>query len=148
VTASDLPGLEAALLRVRLIAITYEALLLAAILLIATAAFVAVFGDSRTQPVRAVLQLYLLSVAGCYCVWNWTGGRRTLPMRTWRLYLTDRCGSTPSVKVGIVRFLVAVLGVLALGAGIVWAFVDPERQFLHDRIAGTRLMRRPLRAAT
>jgi uncharacterized RDD family membrane protein YckC len=147
VNALDLPGLEVAPLRVRLIAITYEALLLAAILLIATAAFVAIFGDSRTQPLRAVLQLYLLSVAGCYCVWNWTGGRRTLPMRTWRLYLTDRRGTTPGVKVGFVRYLVAVLGVLALGAGIVWAFMDPERQFLHDRIAGTRLMRAPLHPA-
>jgi uncharacterized RDD family membrane protein YckC len=24
-----------------------------------------------------------------------------------------------------------------------WAFVDPERQFLHDRIAGTRIVEAP-----
>jgi uncharacterized RDD family membrane protein YckC len=26
------------------------------------------------------------------------------------------------------------------GAGILWALVDRDKQFLHDRIAGTRLV--------
>jgi hypothetical protein len=29
----------------------------------------------------------------------------------------------------------------ALALNYAWAFVDMDRQFLHDRIAGTRLMR-------
>lgn len=137
----DPPQIALASLRVRLCALVYEALLIAAVLLVATAAFVAVFGDSRAQPLRTVLQLYLLAVAGGYCIWNWTGGRRTLPMRTWRLHLIDRRGAAPDVTTGLIRYLVAVLGTLALGAGIAWALLDAERQFLHDRVAGTRLMR-------
>ena len=27
-----------------------------------------------------------------------------------------------------------------VGLNFLWAFVDPERQFLHDRLAGTRIV--------
>ena len=32
------------------------------------------------------------------------------------------------------------LAVLALALPYAWALVDPDRRFLHDRIAGTRLV--------
>jgi uncharacterized RDD family membrane protein YckC len=32
-------------------------------------------------------------------------------------------------------------GAIAFGAGFTWAFFDRDRQFLHDRIAGTRIVR-------
>ena len=63
-------------------------------------------------------------------------------------------------KVALLRYLAAWIGpALALGAvrrarphgsrrarawlvafNFLWAFVDPERQFLHDRLAGTRIV--------
>ena len=30
-----------------------------------------------------------------------------------------------------------------VGIGVLWALFDPERQFLHDRIVGTRLVSVP-----
>ncbi len=128
-------------LRARLLALVYEALLLTALLLLATAVFVAVFGDSRTLPLRALLQLYLLGVAGGYFIWNWTGGRNTLPMRTWRMRLIDCSGNGPDLRRAAIRYLAAVAGIACFGVGVLWAFFDPDRQFLHDRIAGTRLAR-------
>jgi len=142
-SAAALPAREVASLRVRLAAMIYEGVLLTAILLLATALFVAVFGDSRMYPQRAALQLYLVSIAGGYFTWNWSAGRRTLPMRTWRLYLADRTGAPPGVPTALVRYLAAVIGILACGIGLAWVLVDPERQFLHDRVAGTRLLRHP-----
>ena len=126
---------------------SYEALLLAALVLVATALFVAVVGDSRVQPWRTVLQLYVVVTAGIYFVWSWTGGRRTLPMRTWRLRLVNRGGQPPSVRIALVRFLVALLALPLAGAAAWWALVDRERLFLHDRIAGTRLVREPRQSA-
>ena len=126
-------------LRTRILSMTYEAVLLTGLLVIATAIFTAVFGDSRGQPLRTVLQLCLLLIAGIYLVWSWTGERRTLPMRTWRMRLVDRRGHCPNLRRAITRYLVAVLGIAACGVGLLWALIDPERQFLHDRIAGTRL---------
>lgn len=118
---------------------TYELVLLAALLFVAAALFVFAIGDARTQPVRAVFQGYLLLVAGGYFVWNWTGGRRTLPMRTWRMCLVDRRGSRLNPQRALIRFLAALVGYGAGGLSVLWALLDPERQFLHDRIAGTRL---------
>jgi uncharacterized RDD family membrane protein YckC len=142
------PGQEArASLRVRLLSMVYEALLLAALWLVATAFFAAVVGDSRLQPWRTLLQLYLVAVTCIYFVWSWTGGRRTLPMRTWRLRLVNRAGEPPSVRTALLRFLIALLA-LPLGAAAAWwALVDRERLFLHDRIAGTRLMRERAQSA-
>ena len=38
------------------------------------------------------------------------------------------------------RYVLALLGLAALGLGFAWALFDPERQFLHDRLAGTALV--------
>jgi len=34
-----------------------------------------------------------------------------------------------------------VLWLVVAGFNFLWAAVDPDRQFLHDRIAGTRIVR-------
>ena len=125
-------------LRIRLLAMVYEAVLLAALLLAATAIFLAVAGDSSRPPLRAMLQGYLVIVAGVYLIWSWTGGRRTLAMRTWRIRLVDRQGGTLGLGTALVRYVCALLGIAAFALGLVWLLVDPERQFLHDRIAGKR----------
>jgi uncharacterized RDD family membrane protein YckC len=38
------------------------------------------------------------------------------------------------------RYLLATLGLAALGLGFLWALFDRDRQFLHDRLAGTALV--------
>lgn len=118
----------------------YEAVLLAALLLALTGLFLAVFGDASEQPLRTALRVHLLLSAGIYFVWSWTGGRRTLPMRTWRIRLVDRRGAPPGVRTALLRYACAVIGIAAGALGIAWALFDPERQFLHDRIAGTRIV--------
>ena len=133
--------MKLASLRVRLLSMIYDAALLVTVLLAATAVFVAAFGDSSAPPLRTALQFYLLLVAALYLVWSWTGGRRTLAMRTWKVHLVNRHGGAVDVRTALVRYLCAVLGIAAFAAGLCWSLFDPERQFLHDRIAGTRLVR-------
>lgn len=118
----------------------YEALIITSILFVATALFTAVFGDSRAQPMHALLQFYLFVVAGLYFVGSWTGGRRTLPMRTWRMRLVDDAGRNLTVRHAALRYTFAAFGVALAGTGILWAFLDRDRQFLHDRLARTRLV--------
>ena len=55
-------------------------------------------------------------------------------MKAWRIRLT---GVTP--KRAILRFVLAAL-LVPTGVSILWACFDRERQFLHDRLAGTRLV--------
>ena len=119
----------------------YETLLLAALLFVATALFMALAGPQRTAELRTALQIYLVAFAAGYFVWSWTGGRRTLAMRTWRLRLVDRNDRPPELAAALLRFVVAAatlpLGLLALW----WALLD------RDRIAGTRLVREADRRA-
>jgi uncharacterized RDD family membrane protein YckC len=103
----------------------------------------------------------LFAVIAAYFVWSWTGGRRTLPLKTWRMRIAGADGGPPDARTALLRYLAAWIGpVLAVvgyallrdhGAGafalvllainFLWAGVDPDRQFLHDRIAGTRILR-------
>ena len=92
----------------------------------------------------------------------WSRGRRTLPMKTWRLELALADGGPLPARTALARYLATWIGpALAVGAyaalrpaglgahaawlvafNFLWAFIDPGRQFLHDRIAGTRLVQR------
>jgi uncharacterized RDD family membrane protein YckC len=93
--------------------------------------------------VRILFQVYLVAVTGAYFVWQWTHGGQTLPMKTWRMRLLTAAGAPVSTRLGCVRYLAALAGLLAVGTGFLWALVDRDRQFLHDRAAGTRIVRCP-----
>jgi uncharacterized RDD family membrane protein YckC len=125
----------------RLASALYDLLLSLALILIATFPWLAVFGDSTHGWRRHALQLWVLVVVGGYYVWFWTRGGQTLPMKTWRIRLVRAVDGGPvTLWQGAHRFLIAVLGALAAGLGFWWAFVDRDRQFLHDRLAGTVLV--------
>jgi len=124
----------------RLASALYDLLLVVALVLIATFPYLAVFGDSTHGWRRHALQLWVVFVAGAYFVGFWTHGGQTLPMKTWHIRLVTASGERVGALRGIHRFLLAVLGLVALGLGFAWALFDRDRQFLHDRIAGTRLV--------
>ena len=112
-------------------------------------------------PARVALFCIVFSVLALYYVWCWTGGRRTLPMKTWRMRIANADGAPPAARSALLRYLAVWIGPLlallgyvllrergwgALALGIagfnfLWAAVDADRQFLHDRIAGTRIVR-------
>jgi uncharacterized RDD family membrane protein YckC len=137
---SAAPGLRAPGLGRRFASALYDVLMVAALVLVATFPFLAIFGDSTSGWRRHVLQLWVIAVAGAYFTWFWTHGGQTLPMKTWKLKLLRSDGSGVSLWRALHRYLLAVLGLLALGLGFLWALVDRDRQFLHDRLAGTALV--------
>ena len=118
----------------------YELLILAAVVLIATFPFLAIVGDSTIGWRRHLLQAWVLFVVGAYLVWFWTRGGQTLAMKTWRIRLVRDDGGAVSPGRAVHRYLLAVLGTFAIGLGFLWAFFDRDRQFLHDRLAGTALI--------
>ena len=124
----------------RLIALVYEALLLAAVLIVGSLPFV-LLGQALDRTVaRPLFQAHLLTLAGAYFVWQWAKGGRTLAMQTWRMRLVTRDGARPDWRIALRRYLAAVPGVLLFGIGFLWALVDREGLFLHDRLAGTRIV--------
>jgi uncharacterized RDD family membrane protein YckC len=89
---------------------------------------------------RVVTQLCVLATASVYFGFSWTHGGQTLPMRAWRLRLVAGNGQPVSAKIALLRYIFALAGIALVGLGFLWAFLDRDRQFLHDRLAGTRIV--------
>ena len=119
----------------RLASMLYEAILLFAIAYFAGFAFLSA---SRGAPLegwlRTAHQLLLGAVFAAYFLWCWLRGGQTLAMKAWRIRLEQ-----VSPPRALLRFLLALL-LVPTGISLLWALVDRERQFLHDRLAGTRLV--------
>jgi uncharacterized RDD family membrane protein YckC len=124
----------------RLASALYDLLLLAALVFIATWPFIAFFGDSTHGWRRHMLQAWVVLVAGAYFVWFWTRGGQTLPMKTWHIRVVASDGRPVSIPRAVHRYLIALLGLAAVGLGFLWAIFDRDRQFLHDRLSGTALV--------
>ncbi len=133
-------GLRAPALGRRFASLLYEVLLLLALVFIATFPFLAFFGDATVGWKRHLLQGWVLAVWGGYFAWFWTHGGQTLPMKTWKIRLVRHDGAPLGAGRALHRYLLAILGVAAAGLGFAWALVDRDRQFLHDRLAGTALI--------
>ena len=158
------PGASAGLAR-RLASLVYEGLIVAALVLVAGFALTPLMSPSVTPGAAPIVPaaggriagfVALAGLLGAYFAWCWTAGRRTLPMKTWRLRLVDPAGAPLAPARAIVRYAAAWIGPAvavavyssthsryagwALAIGYAWALVDPDRRFLHDRIAGTRIL--------
>lgn len=124
----------------RVLSLLYEILLLMAVLMLGALPFVLLGADVDWIAARPLFQLYLVALAGQYFGWQWLHGGQTLPMKTWRLKLVTRGGGPLTRAHALRRILFGLAGTLALGTAFFWALIDPDRQFLHDRLAGTRIV--------
>lgn len=137
--SADTP-LHAASIGRRLAALLYEAMLLFAIIFFAGLAFLGAASGPISGWLRLVFQLYLFLGIGLYFTWCWLRGGQTLPMKTWKLRLESADGKPITPLQALVRYLLAWVSIIPAGAGFYWALVDRDHQFLHDRLAGTRIV--------
>jgi uncharacterized RDD family membrane protein YckC len=145
---NDIPAPAAtAHLARRLGSMCYEILLLAAILFAAGWIFLAIERLLPAALARALFQLYLLVVCGVYFVYCWSHSGQTLPMKTWRIRVMTREGGMLSTRRATLRYLLALAGIALAGVGFWWALFDRDGQFLHDRLAGTRIISEERRQA-
>ena len=113
---------------------------------------------------RVLLQALLVTLLGAYFIRSWIRGGQTLAMKAWKLRLVRTDGGGVGAGLALLRF---ALGALVLGTGAAaaiwlwrhpgsvtgwlatlpaavdlgWILCDPERQFLHDRLTSTRVVR-------
>lgn len=122
----------------------YEALLLFGPLLAVGFVYslLADFSDRASPEFNEAKRIGLQMVVGAlllaYFSWGWSQGRCTLPMQTLGLKLQTVKGTPLTARRALLRALAAIPSVF-LGIGFLWAAIDPRRQMLHDRIAGTEL---------
>jgi uncharacterized RDD family membrane protein YckC len=119
-------------------------------------------------PWYLLFQAYMFGMIGLYFVWCWTHGGQTLPMKTWKIRVVAAAGRLTPGRAWL-RYTLAWIGPVAgavvyklavelSGFGTatfspaafwfalpfvlfnwLWAYVDRDGQYLHDRLAGTRL---------
>lgn len=148
----------------RLACMLYEGILLFGVVFLAGYLF-----DTLTQSrsgliLRHARQAFLFAVIGLYFVLCWRRRGQTLPMKTWDIRLIDHNGRSPSTPCLLLRYLllwpIPLLAALLVqgatrlsGAGaidllivftpftlFIVSWFDPDGQFLHDRVLGTRLV--------
>jgi len=128
---------------VRIAAMIYESLLVTAVVFVASFIIIPVVGEMHAPWQRHLFQIYILGVLFAYFSAFWLRSGQTLAMKTWRIRLVTVDGGTLVFRQAVLRFFLALIGLLLAGAGFWWALFDRDRQFLHDRLAGTRLIRVP-----
>jgi uncharacterized RDD family membrane protein YckC len=159
-------ALAAPTVKRRLIAMVYEAFLLLAVEMLATGLYMLVTGNRQEPVYQHGRNFFLFLVAAAYFVHFWTDSGHTLAMKTWRIKLVLPGYTRVPFRIAAIRYLLSwgwfvpallvcsALGVhdkaqigTALAIGVVaWAltaFFNKDRQFLHDQLAGTRLVSLP-----
>lgn len=135
-SSGQLPGL-----RRRLASMAYESLLLLGVLSVAfmlpQLAIGMVFGIVSPG---WVLIGHVFVALGAYFIWYWHHGGQTLAMQTWKIRLSTPSGARPSLACLALRYVLAWPSIIYFGVGVLWALFDRDRQFLHDRLAGTRIV--------
>lgn len=154
-------------LKRRFICLVYDVLLLTAVVMLAL--FVFLFATQKLQGGHVQeygRQAVLFLASGAYFIHAWTGSGHTLAMKTWRIKLVKLGHAKVPFKTALLRYVLAwgwvfpalvvcwgfglkskgqVSAALAVNV-ILWgmtALFDRNRQFLHDRLAGTRLVQLP-----
>lgn len=95
----------------------------------------------HSQWAQAALDLWLLVVAGAYFVASWTRVGATIGMRAWKLRLVREDGKRIDARTAVVRYLLALVSLAALGCGFWYALSNAQRRTWHDRVCGTRMTR-------
>ena len=155
----------------RLLAMFYDSFLLIAVLFLAMAVMLLVFGGYPFQVGNPLMTVYLLVVSYVFFGWFWTHGGQTLGMRAWKLRVQQLTGETITWRQAGVRFVTALpawfvlfIGIalvsgiplhahpwldqlsslsqwLILVVGIVWLVVDQWPDGWRDKISGTRIIK-------
>lgn len=125
----------------RLGSLLYEMLVVLALGIFLFVLPVAIFsGLTQHTPGPALLWFYLFSLLGTYFIWCWVRAGQTLAMKTWRLRLVDAQSGLPLRPLqAFVRYGMGWI-CWPTGLALLWSFIDPDQQFLHDRIAGSRII--------
>lgn len=142
----------------------YEGMLMFGVVFIAGYLFGTLSQTRNAMDNRHALQAFLFVVFGIYFVWFWAKGQ-TLAMKTWNIQVVDRAGQPITQSRALLRyvlcwlwFLPALAGVapfkltasesvvIVIGWVVIWAILSrlqPQQQFWHDVLAGTRLVSMP-----
>jgi uncharacterized RDD family membrane protein YckC len=118
----------------------YELLTVIAIIFVSAGLFVWIAGDATHGVKRLLLQIFLWLIVGAYFVSCWQKSGSTLAMQAWKFKLIGDDSQLLSLKVAILRYVLATFSLAVGGLGFMWAIVDSQHLFLHDRLLKNRIV--------
>ena len=129
----------------RLAALLYDAVLLAALLMIFTFGALFFTRGAAVVPATAgawayLYRLGLVGVIAGYYLLNWLRSGQTLGMRAWHLRAVTDLGKPLKFKAAGLRLIFGLLAWTPAALGVLWLYVDPERLAIHDRLSKTRVV--------
>ncbi|WP_374347837.1 RDD family protein [Chitinimonas sp.] len=153
----------------RLVSLCYDTLLLIALVLAGAMLFQLVWpGDAGSAVRRYTEFAYMVALLFGYFSWCWRRSGQTLAMKTWRLRLRSTTRNQPGWLAIAIRFTLVFCAFMPLSPAWIWskhvpgmrwllwlacawaalpylwALIDRDRQFLHDRLAGTCIELMPI----
>lgn len=151
----------------RLLVVTYDGILLSAVLFFSSAVLMAVafvifkstapelfFIDSEAIANEKITTLSSTGrligniIVSINCVllsffffgWFWTHGGQTLGMKAWNLYLINPDGRFIDWRTAMIRYCSAVLSWSVFGLGFSWILLNQRKLAWHDIISNTQLI--------
>jgi uncharacterized RDD family membrane protein YckC len=120
--------------------LVYELLTIIALCIVFAGVFYGVFGDATEGIKRLSQQMFLWTILGAYYVWCWTKTGQTLAMQSWHLKVVSQHNALLSKRMALMRYVLASLSLVLFCLGFLWAVVDKDRLFLHDRLLKCKIV--------
>lgn len=142
------PGLRYADFGIRTAAYLVDAVILAAIALIASPALggltrpgtTVLLGGQviQTSTLNPALILFTFLTQAIYFVGFWSAASRTPGMMVTHLRVLRAADGRPlGIGAAVVRFIGLVIGLWVVFLGVIWVLLDPRRQGWHDKMAAS-----------
>lgn len=120
-------------------AIIYDALLLLAVLFLATALLLPFNAGKAFTSGQIFYPVYLFVISFVFYGWFWTHGGQTLGLRAWKLKVLTFDQKPISWRQAFLRFNTALLSWALFGLGFLWIIIDKKKHSWHDHLSKTAL---------
>lgn len=125
----------------RLAAMVYDSFIVFSFLLLVTSIALLANKGGSLLPYKPYFLTYLILSTGLFLSWFWHRGGQTLGMLAWKIKVIDASGEPLRWPKALWRYFIAIPSITLGGLGLFWCLIDKDRQSLHDRLAGTKMVK-------
>lgn len=145
---------NAPLLR-RLVAMLYDTLICAALMMVTTGLYMTIsasivgtenyskMAESGSTIGDPLLSSILFVTLYCFFGYFWTRTGQTLGMQVWHIRIQNENGTSISWLQALLRFMMAIISLFGFGLGYLWMLVDKEQKTWQDRFSESMVVRIP-----
>ena len=130
----------------RLMAMLYDTLICAALMLVTTGIYTAItyeFTGAESTSGDPLLSSILFITLYLFFAYFWTRSGQTLGMQVWHLRIQNEDSTSISWLQALLRFIMAIISFIPAGAGYIWILIDKDNKAWHDRFSESVVVRIP-----